>query len=63
MRGDEHVGEGEQARQLVVLQNLAGEILEEDAFFFLVDVEPDTADVGRTSTPRSTPLSRPVRRG
>ena len=32
MSSDEHVGKRQQARQFVVLQNLAGQVLEEDAF-------------------------------
>src|ERR1700760_1089632 len=40
---DENVGESEQAREFVVVQDLAGEILEEDAFLFLIDVERDPA--------------------
>ena len=42
--GDENVGESEQAREFVVMQDLAGEILEEDAFLFLIHVERDAAE-------------------
>jgi hypothetical protein len=42
--GDEDVGESEQAREFVVLQDLAGEILEEEAFLFLIHVERNAAE-------------------
>ena len=39
MGGDQHVGECEQARQFIIVQDLAGEILKENALFFFVHVE------------------------
>src|SRR6185437_2978432 len=42
--GDEDVGESEQAREFVVLQDLAGEIFEEDAFLFFIHVERNAAE-------------------
>ena len=45
MGGDEDVGEGEEAGEFVVVEDLAGEVLEEDAFFFLINVEGDAADL------------------
>ena len=45
VRGDEHVGEGQQARQHVVLQHLVRQVLEEDPLLLLVDIEPGRADV------------------
>ena len=38
MGGDEHIGKREQAGQLVVMQDLAGEIFKKDAFLFFVNV-------------------------
>ena len=45
MRRDENIRESKKARQLVVLQNLAGKIFEKDAFLLLVDVESYAADL------------------
>jgi hypothetical protein len=44
MRGDEHVWKREQTCELVVVQNLPGQVLEEDAFLFLVHVECHSAE-------------------
>ncbi len=42
---DEHIGQRDESRQHVILQHLAGEIVEEDACFLLVNVEGRAADV------------------
>ena len=44
MGGDEDVREVEEEGEFVVDEELAGEVLEENAFFFFVDVEGDAAD-------------------
>src|SRR5690606_8577425 len=44
VRGHESIREGKQARQFVVGQHLTREVLEEDAFLLLVDVERDAAE-------------------
>ena len=45
MRGDDHVREHQQTREHVVLQRQVRVILEEQAAFFLVDVEPEMAEL------------------
>ena len=45
MAGDEHVGEGEQAGEHVVLDDLVGQVLEEEIRLLLVDVEGEAADL------------------
>jgi hypothetical protein len=42
--GDEDIGESEQARECVVLQDLAGEILKQDTFLFFIHVERNAAE-------------------
>src|SRR5206468_2354701 len=44
VRSDEHVRESKQAGQVVVMQDLAGEILKENALLFFVHVEPYAAE-------------------
>ena len=44
MGGDEDVREVEEEGEFVVDEELAGEVLEENAFFFFVDVEGDACD-------------------
>ena len=46
--GDQHVGEGEQALEDVVLDDLVGEVLEEQVGLLLVDVDREVADPART---------------
>jgi len=43
--GDEDIGKGEEAGELVVFQDLRGAVLKEKAGFFLVDVDGEVADV------------------
>ncbi len=45
MGGDDHVGEGQQARQHVVLQRLVGAVLEEQLGLLLVDVQAQVAEL------------------
>ena len=45
MRGDEDVWKSEQPSEVIVLQDLAGEIFEEDAFFLFVNIERDAAEM------------------
>src|SRR5271165_1602370 len=45
MRSYQHVGKGEQTRQLVVLQDLTREIFEKNPFFLLVDVQGHATNV------------------
>ena len=44
MGGDEDVREVEEEGEFVVDEELTGEVLEEDAFFFFIDVEGDACD-------------------
>ena len=46
---DEHVGERQQSRQYVVLNDLAGEVLEEDAFLLLVNIQRHPAQAAAFS--------------
>jgi len=45
MGGDEDVGERHQAGEDVVLDDLIGQVLEEQVALFFVDIKPDGADV------------------
>ncbi|MND98299.1 hypothetical protein D3C80_906440 [compost metagenome] len=45
MGGDDHVGEGQQAGQHVVLQRLVGAVLEEQVGLLLVDIQPQVAEL------------------
>ena len=64
MRGDEDVWKTEQPSEVIVLQHLAGEIFEEDAFLLFVNIERDAAEMAAfnasirgfvsTSAPRLT---------
>lgn len=45
VRCNEHIGEGEETGQHVVLQDLVGEVAKEDAFLFLVDAQSGCADL------------------
>ena len=41
------VGKGERSRELVVVERLAGEVLEEDAVLFLINVERNACEAAR----------------
>ena len=43
--GDEHVGQGQQARKDIVVHDAVGEILEKEVAFFLVDIDGHEADL------------------
>ncbi|MNO97301.1 hypothetical protein D3C76_890040 [compost metagenome] len=45
MRGDDHVGEGQQAGEHVVLQRQVGTVGEEDVGFFFIDVQAEVAEL------------------
>ncbi|MNJ45349.1 hypothetical protein D3C77_404390 [compost metagenome] len=45
MGGDDHVGEGQQAGQYVVLQRQVGAVLEEQLGFFLVDIQAEVTQL------------------
>src|SRR4051812_11343725 len=44
MRCDEDIGKGEQAREFVIVQNLARPIPEEHPFLLLIDIERNAAE-------------------
>ena len=44
MGGNENIRKGEQAGEVVVVEDLAGDVLEKDTFFFLINIERDSAD-------------------
>lgn len=45
MRGDDHVGEGQQPRQYIVLQRLVGAVLEEQLRLFFIHIQPQVAEL------------------
>ena len=45
MRGNKHVGKGEQTRQFVLLQDLMGKVCKENAFIFFVDIQHNATDM------------------
>ena len=45
MGGDENIGKAEQAGKFIVLQHLAGEIFEKDAFLLFIHIQRDSAEV------------------
>ena len=45
MRGDEHIGKGEQEVKFVVLQKMIGVVFKENTFLFLIDIQCDAAEV------------------
>jgi hypothetical protein len=45
VRGDEDIGEGEQAREDVVLDDVIAMVLKEELRLFLIDVECDRANL------------------
>ncbi|MGH1558309.1 hypothetical protein ACRAWD_12055 [Caulobacter segnis] len=60
--GDQHVREGQQTLEDVVLDDLVGQVLEEQVGLLLVDVQRYAADLARLS-PRSGRWYRSRRRG
>ena len=61
--GDQDVGEGEQALEDVVLDDLVGEVLEEQVGLLLVDVDGEVADPAGLQPLDRRPRRRPGRRG
>src|SRR5688572_29798687 len=47
----QHVGEGEQAHEHVVLHDLLGEVAKEELLFLLVDVDAEMAELPRLERP------------
>ena len=45
MGGDDHVGHGDEAREDVVIDDMARVVVEEDIRFFLVDIQAGGADL------------------
>lgn len=45
VRGDDHIGEGQQARQHIVLQRLVGAVLEKQLGLFFIDIQPQVAEL------------------